>query len=96
MSIAKLSKFSVIDYVLLIFMFAFSMCIGLFFGCIKDRKEPTTSKDLWLANHKMNILPTALSLTASYFSGLSVLGYPFEAYAYGTMFIWTSKNILTV
>ncbi len=39
-----------------------------------------------MANHKMGILPVALSLLASFMSAITLLGTPSEMYQYGTQY----------
>jgi hypothetical protein len=45
-----------------------------------------------LANGKMDVIPTALSLTVSFLSAISLLGMPSEIYMHGTMFLYQSKR----
>lgn len=41
-----------------------------------------------VANRQMTVFPTAMSLLASFMSGITILGNPAESYNYGTLFVW--------
>ncbi|KAK2889526.1 hypothetical protein QQF64_028298 [Cirrhinus molitorella] len=76
--------FSVWDYVVFAGLILFAAGIGLF-QAIRGRKE-SSSDDFLLGGRQMTALPVALSLTASFMSGITVIGTPAEAYLYGTPF----------
>ena len=83
-------NFSTIDYVIFGLMLAISAGIGIFYGFIG--KKQTTSKELLVANRQMDVFPVALSLLASFMSGVTLLGNPSEAYYYGTMYWWNGEQ----
>uniref|UniRef100_A0A3Q3QQQ6 Solute carrier family 5 member 8 n=1 Tax=Monopterus albus TaxID=43700 RepID=A0A3Q3QQQ6_MONAL len=58
--------------------------IGLF-QAIRSRKETSTAEFL-LGGRQMTAVPVAMSLTASFMSGITVIGTPAEAYQFGTAF----------
>lgn len=78
------ATFSVWDYVVFAGLILFAAGIGLF-QAIRGRKE-TSSEDFLLGGRQMTAVPVALSLTASFMSGITVIGTPAEAYMYGTPF----------
>lgn len=85
------TDFSAVDYVIFGLMLLISAGIGIFYGCFG--KKATTSKELLVANRQMTLFPTAMSLLASFMSGITILGNPAESYNYGTMFWWTSRRL---
>ncbi len=78
------ATFSVWDYVVFAGLILFAAGIGLF-QAIRGRKE-TSSDEFLLGGRQMSAVPVALSLTASFMSGITVIGTPAEAYMYGTPF----------
>uniref|UniRef100_A0A8C6T613 Solute carrier family 5 member 8, like n=1 Tax=Neogobius melanostomus TaxID=47308 RepID=A0A8C6T613_9GOBI len=76
--------FSVWDYVVFIGIVVGASGIGLF-QAIRSRKE-TSSEEFLLGGRQMTAVPVAMSLTASFMSGITVIGTPAEAYLYGTAF----------
>ncbi|CAF0900125.1 unnamed protein product [Adineta steineri] len=63
-----------------------SVSIGIYQGCVRSKQ--TSTKEFFIADGKMGILPTAMSLLASLTSAASLLGTPVDIYYYGTMFIY--------
>lgn len=78
------ATFSVWDYVVFAGIIVVSAGIGLF-QSIRGRKE-TSSAEFLLGGRQMTAVPVAMSLTASFMSGISVIGTPAEAYMYGSTF----------
>ena len=66
----EIAGFSVVDYVVFSVMLAGSLGIGLYFS-IKGNK---TTADFLLASNSLKPLPVTLSLLATYFSSISILG----------------------
>uniref|UniRef100_A0A3Q1GBZ6 Solute carrier family 5 member 8 n=1 Tax=Acanthochromis polyacanthus TaxID=80966 RepID=A0A3Q1GBZ6_9TELE len=73
--------FSVWDYVVFAAIIVVSAGIGLF-QSFRGRKE-STSAEFLLGGRQMTAVPVAMSLTASFMSGVTVIGAPAEAYVYG-------------
>ncbi|KAM3877754.1 sodium-coupled monocarboxylate transporter 1 [Diretmus argenteus] len=80
----EVASFSVWDYVVFAGTILGSAGIGLF-QAIRGRKE-TTSDEFLLGGRQMTAVPVAMSLTASFMSGITVIGTPAEAYRFGTAF----------
>uniref|UniRef100_A0A3B4ZMR4 Sodium-coupled monocarboxylate transporter 1-like n=1 Tax=Stegastes partitus TaxID=144197 RepID=A0A3B4ZMR4_9TELE len=76
--------FSPWDYVVFAGIIVVSAGIGLF-QSFRGRKEASSAEFL-LGGRQMTAVPVAMSLTASFMSGISVIGTPAEAYRFGTAF----------
>ncbi|KAJ9585535.1 hypothetical protein L9F63_002652, partial [Diploptera punctata] len=74
-----------LDYVVFGVMLFLSALIGIYFAFFAKKKQNTTSEYL-MGGKKMGIFPIAMSLIASYISGISLLGLPAEMYVYGTQY----------
>ncbi|XP_068451115.1 sodium-coupled monocarboxylate transporter 1 [Clinocottus analis] len=78
------ATFSVWDYVVFAGTILLAAGIGLF-QAIRSRKE-TSSVEFLLGGRQMTAVPVAMSLTASFMSGITVIGTPTEAYRFGAAF----------
>ncbi|XP_022597727.1 sodium-coupled monocarboxylate transporter 1-like [Seriola dumerili] len=78
------ASFSVWDYVVFAGTIVGAAGIGLF-QAIRGRKE-TSSDEFLLGGRQMTAVPVAMSLTASFMSGITVIGTPAEAYRFGAAF----------
>nr|XP_057910563.1 sodium-coupled monocarboxylate transporter 1 [Doryrhamphus excisus] len=78
------ATFAVWDYVVFAGTILGAAAIGLF-QAIRGRKE-TSSEEFLLGGRQMTAVPVAMSLTASFMSGITVIGTPAEAYLYGASF----------
>uniref|UniRef100_A0A147A7D4 Sodium-coupled monocarboxylate transporter 2 n=1 Tax=Fundulus heteroclitus TaxID=8078 RepID=A0A147A7D4_FUNHE len=78
------ASFSVWDYVVFAGTILGAASIGLF-QAIRGRKN-TSSEEFLLGGRQMTAVPVAMSLTASFMSGITVIGTPAEAYRFGTAF----------
>ncbi|XP_020486362.2 sodium-coupled monocarboxylate transporter 1 [Labrus bergylta] len=78
------ATFSVWDYVVFAGTILGASGIGLF-QAIRGRKESSNAEFL-LGGRQMTAVPVAMSLTASFMSGITVIGTPAEAYRFGTAF----------
>ncbi|XP_033482839.1 sodium-coupled monocarboxylate transporter 1 [Epinephelus lanceolatus] len=78
------ATFSVWDYVVFAATILGAAGIGLF-QAIRSRKE-TSSAEFLLGGRQMTAVPVAMSLTASFMSGITVIGTPTEAYRFGAAF----------
>ena len=76
---------SVWDYVVFGVMLASSSIIGIYYGC-KAKKRST--KEYLIAGGSMHWFPISMSLLASYFSAVGLMGIPAEVYTYGVSFIF--------
>ncbi|XP_034388310.1 sodium-coupled monocarboxylate transporter 1 [Cyclopterus lumpus] len=78
------ATFSVWDYVVFAGTILGAAGIGLF-QAIRGRKD-TSSAEFLLGGRQMTAVPVAMSLTASFMSGITVIGTPTEAYRFGAAF----------
>lgn len=78
------ATFSVWDYVVFAGAILLAAGIGLF-QAIRSRKE-TSSNEFLLGGRQMTAVPVAMSLTASFMSGITVIGTPAEAYRFGAAY----------
>ncbi|XP_042352846.1 sodium-coupled monocarboxylate transporter 1 isoform X2 [Plectropomus leopardus] len=78
------ATFSVWDYVVFAGIIVGAAGVGLF-QAIRSRKE-TSSSEFLLGGRQMTAVPVAMSLTASFMSGITVIGTPTEAYRFGAAF----------
>uniref|UniRef100_A0A8C7D6V0 Solute carrier family 5 member 8, like n=1 Tax=Oncorhynchus kisutch TaxID=8019 RepID=A0A8C7D6V0_ONCKI len=75
------ASFSVWDYVVFVGTVLGAAGIGLF-QAIRGRKN-NSSGEFLLGGRQMTAVPVAMSLTASFMSGITVIGTPAEAYRFG-------------
>ncbi|XP_075997038.1 sodium-coupled monocarboxylate transporter 1 isoform X1 [Genypterus blacodes] len=80
----EVPTFSVWDYVVFVGTILGAAGVGLF-QAIRGRKE-TSSAEFLLGGRQMTAVPVAMSLTASFMSGITVIGTPAESYRFGTAF----------
>ncbi|KAG7268287.1 hypothetical protein CRUP_036735 [Coryphaenoides rupestris] len=78
------ATFSVWDYVVFAGILLGASGIGLL-QAIRSRKQ-NTSEEFLLGGRQMHAVPVAMSLTASFMSGITVIGTPAESYRFGTAF----------
>ncbi|CAH1367543.1 unnamed protein product [Tenebrio molitor] len=77
--------FSWYEYLVLVAMLIFSTLIGIYFGCFGS-KQSTTAEYLF-GGQKMKFFPIGLSITASQFSAVTLIGVPSDVYTFGA-FYW--------
>ncbi|XP_049538628.1 sodium-coupled monocarboxylate transporter 1-like isoform X2 [Anopheles darlingi] len=102
----SLQHFGVVDYI--VFMCSLLICvvIGLYFGW-KDWKAQQNRKrnavrrgsealNYLVGGRKMKIFPVAMSLIASFISGIAIMGASTETYLYGTQFCYIFTAIIAM
>jgi len=65
-------------------MLAASAAIGCYFGLCSGRQN--SALEYLMGGRDMGMLPVALSLVASFISGISIMGDPAEVYRHGTQY----------
>ncbi|PIK62332.1 putative sodium-coupled monocarboxylate transporter 1 [Apostichopus japonicus] len=78
---------SATDYVVFVFLLMISAFIGLYHAAFKGRQR--TSKEYFLANRSMHLLPVAVSLAVSMVSAVTFIGTPALSYVFGPAY-WPS------
>ena len=78
---------STLDYVLFSILFVVSTLIG-FYHAFRWRKE-TSEFEFHFAGQKLHPVPVSMSLSATFFSAITILGVPAEVYTHNTMFLWS-------
>jgi len=73
------------DYLILVAFLVISLGIGVYHSLTGGRQK--TTSDFIIANRSLKVLPTALSLAASYQSATTILGSTAEMYSYGSQFM---------
>uniref|UniRef100_A0AAY5F2M0 Solute carrier family 5 member 8 n=1 Tax=Electrophorus electricus TaxID=8005 RepID=A0AAY5F2M0_ELEEL len=81
------ASFTLLDYVVFVFMLVISAGIGVYYAFIQGGQH--SSRDYLVGGRSLTAVPVALSLTASFLSAITVLGTPVEVYLYGASFILT-------
>lgn len=78
----SLKRFGTADYAVFILMLAVCSCVGLFFGYQDYKKHKKVKKsvdgdealDYLMGGRNMQVFPVAMSLVASFVSGITLLG----------------------
>ncbi|KAJ8668112.1 hypothetical protein QAD02_009775 [Eretmocerus hayati] len=91
--ITSMQKFSPADYGVFVAMLTACGCIGVYFGFVR---KSTGADEYLVGGRNMNTFPVAMSLIASFISGISLLGTPTEIYVHGTSYLFIGLGILAV
>ncbi|KAG5666928.1 hypothetical protein PVAND_014933 [Polypedilum vanderplanki] len=90
----SMRHFGTADYTVFVAMLLFSSLVGLYFG-YKDHKTSKENKrngidddtaNYLVGGRNMQVIPVALSLVASFVSGITLLGTSTEIYLYGSQY----------
>ena len=82
--VSSINMFTVPDYIVFGLFMLSSIAIGIFFACYRGGQH--TTRDYFLGDRKLRVLPVALSYVVTFQSSILVLGFPAEAYAYGMQY----------
>lgn len=75
------------DYIILAVFLAASLGIGLYHSFTGGRQR--TTQEFIMANRRLGVVPTAISLFISYQSAIAILGATAEMYQFGAQFfLW--------
>jgi len=81
------------DYVVLAVFLAISLGIGFYHSLTGGRQR--TTEEFIMANRRLGILPTTLSLFVSFQSAIVILGTTAEMYMYGVQWlVWEPISIV--
>ena len=67
-------------------MLVISIAIGLFFACTGNKQS--SLREFLLAGRNVPVIPGAVSMLASFLSGVYIIGLPLEIYLNGTLVCW--------
>jgi len=73
------------DYVILAVFLAISLGIGVYHALTGGRQH--TTLEFIMANRRLRVLPTTISLLVSFQSAVKILGLTAEMYQYGIQFL---------
>ncbi|EEB11028.1 sodium/solute symporter, putative [Pediculus humanus corporis] len=93
--IQSLQGFGTFDYVVFVFMLISCAGIGLYYA-LHGNKSADAEIELLMGGRNMKVFPVAMSLVASFISGITLLGNPTEAYLYGTAYFFTIFVLMIV
>ncbi|GAB0097879.1 hypothetical protein DMENIID0001_135580 [Sergentomyia squamirostris] len=77
------SDFTTIDYVSFVLVLGISVGIGLYFGIWFKRRQ-NTPEDYFLGGRNMGVIPVAISLSVTFISGVTIIGFTTDVYNFGT------------
>ena len=80
------------DYVVFGVTLLLSAAIGLYYA-IRDRNK-NNSEEYLLAGRKINPIPAAMSLLATFVSAIGLLGVPSEVFVHSTMIMWMAVGFV--
>lgn len=93
----SMGRFSIYDYGVFVLMLVFCALIGVYFG-IKDHQKHKKNRlkirresealDYLVGGRKLQVFPVAMSLVATFISGITLLGTSTEIYLYGTQYCY--------
>uniref|UniRef100_A0A1B0EY77 Sodium/solute symporter n=1 Tax=Phlebotomus papatasi TaxID=29031 RepID=A0A1B0EY77_PHLPP len=94
----SLQRFGWPDYTVFGLMLISCSLIGVYFGFIKKKpKKGSEEADNYLVGgRKMQIFPIAMSLIATYISGITLLGTPTEIYVFGVQYMYIMIGVYIV
>lgn len=84
-------KFIWPDYLVFTGMLAICLVIGFYYAFWKKSAD---EQDYLVGGRHMDTFPVALSLIASYISGISLLGIPTEVYVYGIQYAYIIGGVI--
>lgn len=93
----SLQKFAWQDYLMFLVMLMICSMVGIYFGFIKKKpKKSDDATDYLVGGRTMKVFPIAMSLIATFISGISLLGTPTEIYVYGIQYMYVIGGVITM
>ena len=93
--VLHLQRFSWPDYLVFVMMLLLCIMIGIYFGFMKGHKSNSETEYL-MGGRNMMVFPVALSLIASFISGITLLGLPTEVYSFGIQYVYVCFGVITM
>lgn len=78
------NTFSILDYLVLVFLLVMSSLIGVYFWLTS--RNNSSNEEFLTGNRQLGLLPVTMSLVASFMSTSTLLGLPAEVFQVGTQF----------
>ena len=91
--LVDLQRFAWLDYVVFVAMFMLCIVIGIYFGFMN---KSLSEDDYLMGGRNMKIMPIAMSLVASFISGITLLGLPTEVYSYGIQYLYVALGVVSM
>ncbi|XP_029719933.1 sodium-coupled monocarboxylate transporter 1 [Aedes albopictus] len=92
--VEHMRRFSWPDYLVFVSMLFLCILIGIYFGFMQ--RKPSTESEYLMGGRTMLVFPIALSLIASFISGITLLGLPTEVYSFGIQYVYVSLGVITM
>lgn len=92
--ITHLQRFSLPDYLVFVLMLVLCIFIGIYFGFMQ--KQKSTEDEYLVGGRNMHTFPIALSLVASFISGITLLGLPTEVYSFGIQYLYVIGGVMSM
>lgn len=91
--LVHMQHFSWADYLLFVFMLVLCILIGVYFGFMQ---KSNTELEYLMGGRNMLVFPVALSLIASFISGITLVSLPAEVYSYGIQYLYISFGVVVM
>ncbi|XP_018571163.2 sodium-coupled monocarboxylate transporter 1-like, partial [Anoplophora glabripennis] len=88
---AAMQRFGWPDYIMFVGMLLICISIGLYYAFSYKSQN---AQEYLVGGRNMKVVPVALSLVASFISGISLLGIPTEIYVYGIQYMYIMGGFL--
>ncbi|XP_053695096.1 sodium-coupled monocarboxylate transporter 1 [Sabethes cyaneus] len=92
--VEHMRRFSWPDYLVFVTMLFLCILIGIYFGFMQ--RKPSTEVEYLMGGRTMLVFPIALSLIASFISGITLLGLPTEVYSFGIQYVYVALGVATM
>ncbi|PNF28804.1 Sodium-coupled monocarboxylate transporter 1 [Cryptotermes secundus] len=86
-------RFGPADYVVFVSMLLVCAMIGVYYGFCTGK---LSEADYLMGGRNMQTFPVAMSLIASFISGITLLGTPTEVYVYGIQYVYIVGGVLAM
>uniref|UniRef100_A0A182IL05 Sodium/solute symporter n=1 Tax=Anopheles atroparvus TaxID=41427 RepID=A0A182IL05_ANOAO len=89
--VGHMRRFAWPDYLVFVSMLMLCILIGVYFGFVQ--RKPNTESEYLMGGRTMLVFPIALSLIASFISGITLLGLPTEVYSFGIQYVYVALGV---
>ncbi|XP_021928486.1 sodium-coupled monocarboxylate transporter 1-like isoform X3 [Zootermopsis nevadensis] len=88
-----LRRFGLADYSVFVSMLLICAVIGVYYGFCAGK---VSEAEYLMGGRNMQTFPVALSLIASFISGITLLGTPTEIYVYGIQYVYIAGGVIAM